>query len=82
MTAAAVLRRVARIARRRATMTQVDRRRAKAYAQAWEIYCPHCDGDDCASDPIPDSNGSHLWDELPQFVTCPTCKRTFAVEVH
>lgn len=44
-----------------------------------EIYCPSesCEG----NDPIPAKSGSFIWatDAMPATITCPTCKKTFAI---
>ena len=56
-----------------------SRKFAVPIALAVEIHCPNIVG--CGrEDPIPSSDGSFMWDRLPETVTCPDCRQTFRVK--
>lgn len=51
--------------------------KAKVYAMTFQIYCPHCIERADFVDPIPAPDGSFVWEELPERVECPMCRKTF-----
>lgn len=54
--------------------------KATAYAVTVEILCPACEAEHALLDPIPAPDGSFIWKEVPEKVTCPACKGTFKVK--
>ena len=52
---------------------------AKAVMAAVEIRCPNPDCERNTGDPIPNRDGSFMWDALPETVKCPGCGGVFRV---
>lgn len=52
---------------------------AKAVMVAVEIRCPNPDCERNTGDPIPNRDGSFMWDALPETVKCPDCGGVFRV---